>query len=530
MILDRCDIPIVLAPLAGGPSTPELAAAVSNAGGLGFLASGYLSAAELADRRERLEELTDRPFGVNLFVPGPGGELARVREFAAEIEADVSAVGARLGEPRHDDDDWDAKIGYLMGAPAAVVSFTFGLPDGDVIAGLRARGTEVWVTVTGAEQARRAAAAGADLLVVQGYEAGGHQGGTSEAPGEETGLLALLQLVTARLDTPVVAAGGIATGRAIAAVLCLGARAAALGTAFLDCPEAGTAVVHRSALRADVPTRLTRAFSGRTARGIENGFLRAHSASAPAAYPEVHHLTSPMRAAARRAGLADYVNLWAGQAYPLTSAAPAAELVRDLWEQARETLRRLRSLGGQAFGGPVVGGPLVADPVVQAVRGFLPELDAGGEQPEAGPALGAREIGAVVVLLHVLHPRLEGGQGGDDAALAGGGGVAARRRGAGPPVLVGFRRGYRLDGSGHAHLAVDRSEPVQNGRGLRIGGQFGALVAGEVGEEGQPALEAAKYHHPGRGEAIGGRGRDRHGFRHRLARAASGVQPRRQLP
>jgi nitronate monooxygenase len=253
----------------------------------------------------------------------------------------VSAAGARLGEPRHDDDDWDAKIGYLMGAPAAVVSFTFGIPGGDVMAGLRARGTEVWVTVTGPEQARRAAAADADLLVVQGYEAGGHQGGTSEAPGQETGLLALLQLVTADLATPVVAAGGIATGRAIAAVLCLGARAAALGTAFLDCPEAGTAPVHRSALRDDAPTRLTRAFSGRTARGIENAFLRAHSPSAPAAYPEVHHLTSPMRAAARQAGLADYVNLWAGQAYPLTSAAPAADLVRDLWEQAQETLRQL---------------------------------------------------------------------------------------------------------------------------------------------------------------------------------------------
>jgi nitronate monooxygenase len=343
MILDSCDIPVVLAPLAGGPSTPELAAAVSNAGGLGFLASGYLSAAELADRCRRLDELTGRPFGVNLFVPGPAGDVARVRQFAAEIESDVSGAGARLGEPRHDDDDWDAKIGYLMGAPADVVSFTFGIPGEDVIAGLRARGTEVWVTVTSPDEARRAAARGADLLVVQGYEAGGHRGGTSDAPGEETGLIALLQLITARLATPVVAAGGIATGRAIAAVLCLGARAAALGTAFLDCPEAATAPVHRSALHDDAPTRLTRAFSGRTARGIENGFLRAHSESAPAAYPEVHHLTSPMRKAARQAGLADYVNLWAGQAYPLTSTAPAADLVRDLWEQAQEALRRLAS-------------------------------------------------------------------------------------------------------------------------------------------------------------------------------------------
>ena len=349
MILDRCDIPIALAPLAGGPSTPELAAAVSNAGGLGFLAAGYLTAAELAARCRRTGELTGRPFGVNLFVPGPAGDSDGVRRFAAEIEGHVAGVGARLGESRHDDDDWDAKISYLTGdpaasaasgasaAPAAVVSFTFGIPGEDVIAALRARGAEVWVTVTSLDDARRAAAAGADLLVVQGYEAGGHRGGTSDAPEEAIGLIALLQLVTAGVATPVVAAGGLATGRAIAAVLCLGARAAALGTAFLDAAEAATAPVQRSALRQDAPTRLTRAFSGRTARGIENDFLRAHSESAPAAYPEVHHLTSPMRKAAREAGLADYVNLWAGQAYPLTATAPAADLVRDLWAEARAT-------------------------------------------------------------------------------------------------------------------------------------------------------------------------------------------------
>ena len=338
MILDRCDIPIVLAPLAGGPSTPELAAAVSNVGGLRFLASGYLSAAELAARRRRLNELTGRPFGVNLFVPGMAGDMARVRQFAAEIESDVSGAGARMGEPRHDDDDWGAKVGYLLDAPVDVVSFTFGIPGEDVIAGLRAKGTEVWVTVTSLDEARRAAMAGADLLVVQGYEAGGHRGGTSDAPEDAVGLIALLQLITARMDTPIVASGGIATGKGIAAVLCLGARAAALGTAFLDCAEAATAPVHRSALHGDVPTRLTRAFSGRTARGIENGFLRAHSESAPAAYPEVHHLTSPMRKVARQAGLADYVNLWAGQAYALTASASAADLVRDLWQQARTAL------------------------------------------------------------------------------------------------------------------------------------------------------------------------------------------------
>jgi nitronate monooxygenase len=343
MILDNCRVPIVQAPLSGGPSTPELAAAVTNAGGLGFLATGYRPAADLADRRGRVDELTSGPFGVNVFVPGPAGDTARVRRYVTEIEADVAGTGAPLGEPHHDDDDWDAKVRYLMDAPVPVVSFTFGIPGQEVIAGLRARGSEVWVTVTSLDEARRAIAAGADLLVVQGYEAGGHRGGASDGAQEAVGLIALLQLITERVATPVVAAGGIATGKAVAAVLCLGARAAALGTAFLDCPEAATAPVHRSALHDDAPTRLTRAFSGRTARGIENGFLRAHSESAPAAYPEVHHLTSPMRSAARQAGLADYVNLWAGQAYPLTTTIAAADLVRDLWAQAQAALGQVAS-------------------------------------------------------------------------------------------------------------------------------------------------------------------------------------------
>jgi nitronate monooxygenase len=188
MILDNRDIPIVLAPLSGGPSTPELAATVSNAGGLGFLATGYLSATELAGRRGRVDELTGGPFGVNVFVPGPVGDTARLPRYAAEIEADVAGTGAPLGQPWHDNDDWDAKIDYLLGAPVPVVSFTFGIPSADVIARLRSRGTEVWVTVTSLDEARHATAAGADLLVVQGYEAGGHRGGSSDSPQDTPGL------------------------------------------------------------------------------------------------------------------------------------------------------------------------------------------------------------------------------------------------------------------------------------------------------------------------------------------------------
>jgi nitronate monooxygenase len=347
VILDACEMPIVLAPLAGGPSTPELAAAVSNAGGLGFVAGGYLGAADLAGRIAATRRLTDKPFGVNVFVPGRGGPADAVRDYARAVADEAVTVSATTGEPRHDDDGWIDKTTLLLDDPPSVVSFTFGLPDPSVLRQFQDAGAEVWVTVTSVNEAVDAVAAGADLLVVQGAEAGGHRGGGDDSPENAVGLLALLQLVTARVDRPLVATGGIATGAAIAAVLSCGARAAALGTAFLDSPEAGTSGVHRSALHGTAGTRLTRAFTGRTARGITNGFLERQTAYAPAAYPEVHHLTAPMRAAARAAGVSDLVNLWAGQAYPLTRGMPAGELVGLLAAEARAALdRAAATLGG----------------------------------------------------------------------------------------------------------------------------------------------------------------------------------------
>ena len=172
----------------------------------------------------------------------------------------------------------------------------------------------------------------------------------------------------------------------------------------------------------------------------------------------------------------------------------------------RTAVRREGSLRGQPFDRPVIACPTVADPVVKAVRGCLPELDAVGKHPEAAPALGTGEVSVGgVAELHVLHQILEGGLAGDDAALGRGGGVAAGSRRACTPVLVGFLLTYWLDGSRHPYLTVDRAKPVQNGSCLRIGGQLSTLVAGEVGEEGRPPLEAAKYHHPCRRDAISGR-------------------------
>jgi nitronate monooxygenase len=210
-----------------------------------------------------------------------------------------------------------------------------------VIDSLREVGAEVWVTVTSAEEAREASRIGADALVVQGAEAGGHRGSFVDRPGLPTyGLLALLALVRATVDLPLVAAGGIADGGGVAAALCAGAVAAQIGTAFMLAPEAGTSPAHRAALRSGTDTVLTRAFTGRLARGIRNRFIEEHETYAPLAYPEVHHVTAPLRAAARQAGDPDRINLWAGEAHQLARERPAAEIARLFAAQTLAALQR----------------------------------------------------------------------------------------------------------------------------------------------------------------------------------------------
>ncbi len=344
MILERLKVPIVLAPLAGGPTTPQLAAAVTNAGGLGFLAAGYLTVDALADQIARARTLTQGPLGVNVFAPGsPAASQQPLDAYAASLAAEAERAGTSLGGPRFDDDQWAPKLALLAADPLPVTSFTFGCPDPPVIAALQAAGSEVWVTVTTPADAGQAAGAGADVLVLQGSEAGGHRGTFRDDPADDAsggfGLLSLLQLVRARTGLPLVAAGGINTGAGIAAVLAGGAAAAQLGTAFLLTPEAGTAPVHRAAIAAGGDTATTRAFTGRLARGIRNRFMTEHGADAPAAYPEVHYLTAPLRAAGRAAADPDLVNLWAGQAHELSRELPAADLVAVLAAEARVALQ-----------------------------------------------------------------------------------------------------------------------------------------------------------------------------------------------
>ena len=326
------------APLAGGPSTPALGAAVSEAGALGFLAAGYRTAAELERELAETQALTTRPFGVNLFYPARDEvDEAAVAAYAERLSGEAARFGVAPGEPRWSDDDWEAKLELVARERPAVVSFTFGCAGREVVEPLRRAGTAVWCTVTSVAEAEAAAAAGVDALVVQGAEAGGHQGFFLGEPAEPLPLRRLLELVAPATGLPLVAAGGITDGPGMAAALAAGASAVQLGTWFLLAPEAGTSEPHRRSLAGDRPTRLTRAFTGRSARGIVNRFMTDHDDAAPRGYPEVHYVTAPIRAAARAAGDAEAVNLWAGTGYRQARREAAGSLVERLASEWRST-------------------------------------------------------------------------------------------------------------------------------------------------------------------------------------------------
>lgn len=330
--------PIVGAPMAGGPSTPRLAAAVSSAGGLGFLAAGYLSPDVMERQIEELRQLTPSPFGVNLFVPGsPDVDRDALDEYLASLRAEAEALGVDL-VASWDDDGWEEKVAVLSRDPVPVASFTFGCPPPPIVRQLQEVGTKVVVSVTTPDEAALAHQAGADAVGAQGIEAGGHQATFDDATAPEAGwgLLALVTAIRRRLPIPVIAAGGLMTGEDVAAVIRAGASAAQLGTALLRCPESGTSEVHRSALTDPIFTRttITRAFSGRRARGLENDFMKAHP-DAPSAYPHINNATRALRREAVARHNPHAVNLWAGEGYRLARDRPAAEIVAAIGSECQ---------------------------------------------------------------------------------------------------------------------------------------------------------------------------------------------------
>ncbi|GAA2830869.1 nitronate monooxygenase [Kitasatospora paracochleata] len=329
-------VPLVAAPMAGGASTPELVAAVGGAGALGFLAAGYRTAAATAEQIRRTRELTDRPFGMNLFVPGPPADPAVVAAYRERLRPEAERWGVELPERIPvDRDDWEAKLEVLVAEPVAYVSYTFGLPSRAEAEAVRAAGSRQLGTVTTPAEARAAAELGMDALVVQGPEAGGHRGThrAEDLPGTLP-LLELLAAVRAETDLPLIAAGGLADGPSIAAALRAGAVAVQLGTAYLRTDESGASEAHRRALLELGSTTVTRAFTGRPARGLCNDFIDRYEPYAPIGYPEVHHLTQPLRAAAAERGDLAAMHLWAGTGHRLARTGPAAEVTLALWREA----------------------------------------------------------------------------------------------------------------------------------------------------------------------------------------------------
>jgi nitronate monooxygenase len=328
-------MPVVQAPMAGGVSTPALAAEVTRVGGLGFVASGYLSTADAAARIAEVRARDEGPFGVNVFVPQPPQDRAAVERYREELAAEAERYGVTLPEPDYTDDDhWAGKVSLLLDDPVPVVSFTFGPPPQDIVLALHDVGSFLVATVTSPSEARTATALGVDALCVQGPAAGGHRGTYDPfaAPGE-TGLIELIGEVRAVTDLPLIAAGGLMTGAGIREALRAGAKAVQLGTVYLRAPEAGTKPEHRAALlEPAAETVLTRAFSGRFARGLRNRFTDAHQA--PPGYPQIDQLTRPLRAAAAARGDAGGLAMWTGTGFRHAVEEPAAALTTRLWESA----------------------------------------------------------------------------------------------------------------------------------------------------------------------------------------------------
>jgi len=333
--------PILLAPMAGSGGTPELAAAVSNAGGQGAWGGAYANPDEIAAAIRRIRQLTSRPFNINLFVGGYDSD----RKVDPQPMLDIMRQAhARLGLPPPvlppvPANPFDEQFAVVLEERPPVFSFTFGMPSSEQIAMLKKRGIAVSGTATTVDEARRLAQAGVDAIVAQGAKAGAHRGSFA-APFEDSMIpvATLVRDICASVALPVIASGGIMDGRDVAAAMKLGAAAVQLGTAFLPCPESGAHAVYKRALleaKRDA-TVITRAYSGRPARGIANTFIAMVAGNEQAILPfrQQNDLTRPMRNAAGRLGDAGYISLWAGQGVARSRVMPAAELVRTLVDES----------------------------------------------------------------------------------------------------------------------------------------------------------------------------------------------------
>jgi nitronate monooxygenase len=341
------ELPIVLAPLGGGPGTAELAAAVSDAGGLGMLGLGYVSPDAARKAVRDVRRLTGRPFGANIFVPRPYAVDEHAMSYAVSVLAPLRRSVGLDDEPvvERYAEDFDAQLEVLLDERVPVVGFVFGVPATHVVEAVHAAGAVVVGTATTVDEGSALRDAGVDVVCAQGAEAGGHRGTFLDDPAAGlVGTMALVPELVDRLGVPVIASGGVMDGRGIVAALALGASAVQLGTAFLRCPEAGTSPPYREALRHATATStvVTRAFSGKPARGVRNAFVERVPADAPVPdYPVMNALTRELRSRAATLGRADLLSLWAGQGVGLGREMPAGELVRALVSEVEAVLARL---------------------------------------------------------------------------------------------------------------------------------------------------------------------------------------------
>jgi nitronate monooxygenase len=329
------DHPIILAPMAGSGGTPELVAAVSNAGALGSWGGAYSTPQQILDAAKQIRALTTKPFALNLFA---GGYEPQRQVDPAPMLALIARVHAALALappilPPNPQNPFEDQLAAVIEARPAVFSFTFGVPSVDALTRLRKAGIRTSGTATTVEEGKKLEAAGVESVVAQGEEAGAHRG-SFLAPFEQS-MVPMRELTRGLINavsTPVIASGGIMDGRDIAEMLAAGAVAAQLGTAFLLCPECGAPATYKQALmaaRGDL-TVMTRAFSGRPARGLRNKFIDMADGVPILPFRQQNDLTRPMRNEAGKQGIADYISLWAGRGAARARQMPAAELIKAL--------------------------------------------------------------------------------------------------------------------------------------------------------------------------------------------------------
>jgi nitronate monooxygenase len=342
--------PVIQAPLAGGGDTPALVAAVCNAGALGFIGAAYLSPTQIHEAGREVQARTTQPFGINLFAPAkppqpppdPGPALRKVAPFFAEVGLPPPSMPTGAGDP------FEEQLAAALETGASFFSFTFGLLPDNATRAIKDRGMFLIGTATTVDEAVALEKASVDAVVAQGSEAGGHRGTFSaDVSTALIGTMSLVPQVADAVKVPVIASGGIMDGRGIVAALALGATAVQMGTAFLTCDEAGIPEAYKQAIlnaRED-QTRVTRAFSGRSARGIVNRFMTEleedDSRDSILPFPLQNQLTRPLRTKAAQRGKAEFLSLWAGQGLRLARRQPAAQLIARLKNEMETTTKTL---------------------------------------------------------------------------------------------------------------------------------------------------------------------------------------------